>query len=294
MVIDGNIFYKRKAEDIMTDLQKYFFSRLQMSPKDVQFNDLHEILLQMGHMLPYENIDVMERDFREISRTNIQEKLLLNNRGGLCYELNSLLYYFLNDCGFDVYRVAGTVYDLSGDKWKPDDGHVIIILKHEGQKYIIDGGFASHLPLYPVPFSDEVISSQTGKYRIRKQDTEKGTYLLEMRKGENGETAQFLDSEPSDTWRTGYAFTLDKIDTKKVNDIQDIIVHHPESPFNKGHIICKLTENGHISLTKRNFTKTHKGQKMKRAITEGEYHQILTEVFDIAPRKYCEKVLERG
>ncbi|PGS64643.1 arylamine N-acetyltransferase, partial [Bacillus cereus] len=147
----------------------------------------------------------------------------------------------------------------------------------------------------PVPFNNEFISSQTGKYRIRKQDTDKGSYLLEMRKGENGETAQFLDSEPSDIWRTGYAFTLDKIDTKKVNDIQDIIVHHPESPFNKGHIICKLTENGHISLTKRNFTKTHKGQKSKRAITtEEEYHQILTEVFGIAPHKYCGKILERG
>ncbi|PEW72764.1 arylamine N-acetyltransferase [Bacillus cereus] len=280
---------------MMTDLQNYFFSRLQISPKeDLPFNDLHEILLQMGRILAYENIDVMEGGFREISRTNIQEKLLLNNRGGLCYELNSLLYYFLSDCGFDVYRVAGTVYDLNGDKWKPDDGHVIIILKHEKQKYIIDGGFASHLPLYPVPFSGEVVSSQTGKYRIRKQDTEKGTYLLEMRKGENGETAQFLDSEPSDTWRTGYAFTLDKIDTNKVNDIQDIIVHHPESPFNKGHIICKLTEDGHVSLTKRNFTKTRKGHKIKRAITEEEYYQILTEVFDIAPHKYCEKVLERG
>ncbi|MRB78874.1 arylamine N-acetyltransferase, partial [Bacillus thuringiensis] len=90
------------------------------------------------------------------------------------------------------------------------------ILNHNDQKYIIDGGFASHLPLYPVPFSGEVISSQTGKYRIRKQNTDKGTYLLEMKKGENGESAQFLDSEPTNTWRIGYAFTLDEIDTNKV------------------------------------------------------------------------------
>ncbi|MED2766027.1 arylamine N-acetyltransferase [Bacillus thuringiensis] len=280
----------------MTDLQNYFFSRLQMAPREsIQLHDLHEILLQMGHMVPYENIDVMAGAVQEISQTNLQEKLLINNRGGLCYELNSLLYYFLRDCGFDVYRVAGTVYDLSGNQWKPDDGHVIVILKHGNQKYIVDGGFASHLPLYPVPFTGEVVSSQTGKYRIREQHTEKGTYLLEMRKGENGETAQFLDSEPTDTWRTGYAFTLDEIDTNKVNAIQDIIVKHPDSPFNKGYIICKLIENGHISLTKRNFTKTQKGQKSKRAITtEEEYHQILTEVFGIVPQKYCGKILERG
>ncbi len=280
---------------MLTELQKNFFSRLQISPKeDVTFEDLHGILLQMGYVLPYENLDVMDKNIQKISRENVQEKLLLTHCGGLCYELNSLLYYFLIDCGFDVYRVSGTVYDLGGGKWKPDDGHVIIILNYNNQKYIIDGGFASHLPLYPVPFSGEVISSQTGKYRIRKQNTEKGTYLLEMKKGENGESAQFLDSEPTNTWRTGYAFTLDEIDTNKVNVIQNIIVEHPESPFNKGYIICKLIEDGHISLTKRSFTETKKGQKRKRTINEEEYHQILTEVFNIVPNKYLDKTLERG
>ncbi|AKF95795.1 arylamine N-acetyltransferase family protein [Brevibacillus laterosporus] len=280
---------------MLTELQKNFFSRLQISPvEDVTFEDLHGILLQMGYVLPYENLDVMDKNIRKISRENVQEKLLLTHCGGLCYELNSLLYYFLIDCGFDVYRVSGTVYDLGSGKWKPDDGHVIIILNYNNQKYIIDGGFASHLPLYPVPFSGEVISSQTGKYRIRKQNTEKGTYLLEMKKGENGESAQFLDSEPTNTWRTGYAFTLDEIDTNKVNVIQNIIVEHPESPFNKGYIICKLIEDGHISLTKRSFTETKKGQKRKRTINEEEYHQILTEVFNIVPNKYLDKTLVRG
>ena len=50
------------------------------------------------------------------------------------------------DCGFQVYKVAGTVYDLYDNKWKPDDGHVIIILNHNNKDYVIDAGFASHLP----------------------------------------------------------------------------------------------------------------------------------------------------
>ncbi len=128
-----------------------------------------------------------------------------------------------------------------------------------------------------------MISAQKGKYRIRKQNTDKGTYLLEMKKGENVESAQFLNSEPTNTWRIGYTFTLDEIDTNKVNLIQNIMVEHLESPFNKGYIICKLIEDGHVSLTKRNFTETKKGKKRKQAITEEEYHQILTDVFDIFP-----------
>lgn len=47
----------------MTELKSCFFSRLQMSPKEnVHFKDLHATLLQMGCLLPYENIDVMEEE----------------------------------------------------------------------------------------------------------------------------------------------------------------------------------------------------------------------------------------
>ncbi|HGH4572442.1 TPA: arylamine N-acetyltransferase, partial [Bacillus thuringiensis] len=88
---------------MLTELQKNFFARLQMSSKeDIHFENLHEILQKMGYVLPYENLDVMDKNISKITRENVQNKLLLTHRGGLCYELNSLLYYFLIDCGFDV------------------------------------------------------------------------------------------------------------------------------------------------------------------------------------------------
>ncbi len=36
-----------------------------------------------------------------------------------------------------------------------------------------------------------------------------------MRKGANGESTSFLQSEPSTEWKIGYAFTIDPIDEKK-------------------------------------------------------------------------------
>lgn len=97
----------------------------------------------------------MAGTIKNISKDNLIEKLLIQKRGGLCYELNSLLYYFLIDCGFQVYKVAGTVYDLYDNKWKPDDGHVIIILSHEDKDYVVDAGYASHLPLHPVLLTEK-------------------------------------------------------------------------------------------------------------------------------------------
>ncbi|AVF22709.1 hypothetical protein ERICI_02898 [Paenibacillus larvae subsp. larvae] len=50
----------------MTELQSVFFSRLN-PVENVQFDNLHEILLKMGYILPYENLDVMGKNIKEIS-----------------------------------------------------------------------------------------------------------------------------------------------------------------------------------------------------------------------------------
>ncbi len=72
----------------------------------------------------------------------------------------------------------------------------------------LDSG--SYLPLAPVPFSGEVVQSVTGDYRIRKEMTEKGNYMLEMRKND-----EFLDQSSTDDWTLGYAFYIEEVDEKK-------------------------------------------------------------------------------
>ena len=73
---------------------KGVFKRLKIPAKEITFNDLDEILLNMGMILPYENLDIMAGTIKNISKNSLVEKLLIQKRGGLCYELNSLLYYF--------------------------------------------------------------------------------------------------------------------------------------------------------------------------------------------------------
>ena len=227
----------------------------------MEFEDFHTILMQMGHLLPYENIDIMEGNTQEFSRENIEEKLLLKNRGGLCYEINSLLYYFLCDFGFNVYRIASTLYDPKTGKWGPDDGHVIIVLQHKRKNYLIAAGFASYLPLQPIPFHD---GSVTGEYRVRKQKTEKGSHIFKMKKGKNDKTSHFLDSDLTDTSSIGYAFYLNEINEKKVNAIQNMVIEHPESPVNKGNIICKLIENGILHLLRKVLQKPGMEKNLKK------------------------------
>lgn len=58
--------------------------------------------------------------------------------------------------------------------------------------------------------------------------TEKGNYMLEMRKNN-----EFLDQSSTDDWTLGYAFYIEEVDEEKANAAQKIIVEHEDSPLTK-------------------------------------------------------------
>ncbi|MGG0456950.1 arylamine N-acetyltransferase family protein [Bacillus mycoides] len=261
----------------MTDFQKQFFARLNIEEKEtVSFEGLPSIMYAMSQSVPFENLNILENNFTEISKENLEQKILLNNRGGLCYELNPTMYYFLKDSKFDVHLVSGTVYNNANSIWAVDSGHIATVLKYHNELYLTEVGFGSYLPLAPVPFSGEVVHSVTGDYRIRKETTEKGNYILEMRKNN-----EFLDQSSTNDWTVGYAFHLEEVNVEKANAAQKIIVEHEGSPFNKVPLIVKLTENGHASLTKDSLTIAKNGKKTKETVTEEQYKNLLHSTFGI-------------
>lgn len=261
----------------MTELQRHFFSRLNIKEREtISFEDLNAILYAMAQSVPFENLDIINGNVKEISKENLQEKILIKKRGGICYELNPIMYYFLADCGLDVHLLSGTVYVPASKTWAGDEGHVATILKHNNELYLIEVGFGSFLPLAPVPFSGEVVHSVTGDYRIRKETTEKGTYILEMRNN-----IEFMGVESSEGWEIGYAFNLEAIDIKKLNQVQKLIVEHEFSPFNKAPLIVRLTDDGHVSLTKTSLTTKKNGTKSKDSITDNQYSELLNTIFGI-------------
>ncbi|MBJ8051023.1 arylamine N-acetyltransferase [Bacillus cereus] len=261
----------------MKNFQKQFFARLNIEEKEtVSFEGLPSIMYAMSQSVPFENLNILENNFTEISKENLEQKILLNNRGGLCYELNPAMYYFLKDSKFDVHLVSGTVYNNANSIWAVDSGHIATVLKYHTELYLIEVGFGSYLPLAPVPFSGEVVHSITGDYRICKETTEKGNYILEMRKNN-----EFLDQSSTNDWTVGYAFHLEEVNVEKANAAQKIIVEHEGSPFNKVPLIVKLTEDGHASLTKDSLTIAKNGKKTKETVTEEQYKNLLHSTFGI-------------
>ncbi|MEB9822627.1 arylamine N-acetyltransferase [Bacillus cereus] len=253
----------------MTSLQHKLFTRLNLAKRtEVKFEELNTILFTFAHTIPFENLDVIARNTNQISLENLREKILTSSRGGLCYELNTLFYYFLKDCGYDVQLALGTVYKNDINAWALEDGHITIILTYDNLQYLIDVGIASLVPLVPVPFTGESVSSKNGSYRVRRKDTSKGNYVLER-----------IDTDGE--WKICHAFYKPNIDEIVINDVQRRVIEDEKSIFNKGPIAVKLTNSGHISLTNTSLTEVVHGEKTKHEITEDQYKEFLYTLFAI-------------
>ncbi|GAA0429886.1 arylamine N-acetyltransferase [Virgibacillus salarius] len=242
-----------------------FFKRIKYNGSThISFNDIPTLMFQFAKHIPFENLDVINNERSQVSKHTLQQKLLDNPRGGLCYELNPLFYYVLREVGYNVKMIAASII-------LPKNGlqgtHISTILTYDERTYIVDVGFGSHLALQPIPLTGETISSRTGNYRIVEQHDDKAIYALE--KITNGKI------------EASYTFTLDAVDEEYLTKVKEIIKKDERSPFNRSILVTKLTEEGHITLTKDTITEIRQGIKNKQEINPTVFQQLLANRFGI-------------
>ncbi|MFD2444907.1 arylamine N-acetyltransferase [Bacillus sp. CGMCC 1.16607] len=258
----------------MSNLNTLFRQRIGFAENEViTFENLSQILEKTATAIPFENLCIITNNRKDITLENLVSKILLKNEGGLCYELNTILYYFLIENGFNATLAKATVFDnASQDYVAIGRTHVIILVTHNEQLYVVDTGFGGNLPLKPVPLTGELVTSFNGDFRIKKADSEQGDHILEMK----------LKHKDAD-WRIGYAFHSHQPvkDVTEMNEVQKTIIESPLSSFNKNPLITRLTTSGSLTLTDTSFTKWHDGKVMKEEIEEKQFRELAKEYFEM-------------
>jgi len=261
----------------MESLDLLFRKRVGYSGSGIlAFDELPDLLAATSLALPFENMAVIERRGLPITRENLITKLLARNEGGLCYELNPLLYFFLLDNGFDVSMVRGIVYDTENKTFAgTGHTHVTIMLRHQGETYLVDTGFGIFLPLRPVPLNGDVVTSSNGEFRIRPaigDNAIQGDLVLELKQRNRDHD-----------WRIGYVFdSRHAITTAECEEIRQIIAEHPASNFNKRPLVAKLTERGSVTLTNMSLIITEDGSASKEPVRPERFRHLLTLHFKLS------------
>ncbi|SFL07823.1 N-hydroxyarylamine O-acetyltransferase [Paenibacillus sp. 1_12] len=240
------------------------------------FEALDNLLEKTATTIPFENLSILSNQIRAITKESLIDKILVKNEGGLCYQLNPLLYLFLVENGFNAALVRGVVYNEATKDWsKTGRTHVVILLQYEDQTHLVDTRFGGNLPLKPVPLNGETISSINGEFRVKALESDHGDHIFEMK-------LKYKDTD----WKIGYAFNTKRPlkSLYELNEVQGIIVEHNESRFNKIRLITKLKCDGSVTLTDTSFTQWIDGKMTKEQIDNDTFKELAKQHFGLQER----------
>jgi N-hydroxyarylamine O-acetyltransferase len=226
--------------------------------------------LQKRHLLtvPFENLDIHSGVPIELDVERIFDKVVLQKRGGFCYELNGLYFELLTALGFDVSRISAKVYSASEGTYSPEYDHMALLVTIAGEAYLTDVGFGE---FSFAPLKVELNKVQTdarGNYIFDKYDER----YYRVSRLENGEL------------RPEYIF---RKTARALDEFAAMCHFHqtdPRSHFRKRSMITLPTEQGRITLTESKL-KLKEGDLIKEITLKDatEYEAYLWQYFGVKP-----------
>jgi N-hydroxyarylamine O-acetyltransferase len=226
--------------------------------------------LQVAHMLsvPFENLDIGLKRPILLTEGALWNKLIVQKRGGFCYELNGLFARLLKEIGFDVTYLNARVYNREG-KLGIDFDHLALLVSVPGspERWLVDVGFGDSF-YEPLRF-DEPGEQIQGLRAYRLEQTSDGFITWQKNYAGLWERLFFFDLQP-------HHFP---------NDYESACWYHqtsPQSSFTRGSIISRATSDGRISLEEDRLILTKDGQRSERPLKDkAEYDALLKQYFDV-------------
>ena len=226
--------------------------------------------------IPYEAIDVFLGRPVDQDLTRIFEKLVVQKRGGWCYEMNGLLGWALTEMGFEVTRICGGVMRaLRGDEAM---GNHLVLRVDLDEPLIVDVGLGDgHLtPL-----------------RLQEGEQKQGHRVFTLERLED------------DMWRCqnhegamppNYDFSVGPADEALFARVGQDLQDDPDSMFRQNLVCQMMTEETTKVLLGRVYVETHTGQEKRLLQSEDELLGVLETAFGLRvsdPTGLWEKVVAR-
>jgi N-hydroxyarylamine O-acetyltransferase len=219
--------------------------------------------LQEAHLnnIPYENLDIHLGRTVPLGLTQAYQKIVLEQRGGWCFEMNTLFAWALQEMGFEVQILSSGVLRPNGQT--PDGDHMILLVKLEQQHYLADVGFGDgSVPVLPL---------QEGTYP---------TGFLEYRMSYTA--PHWTMHNPKESNTAGFIFSLEPrtLDyfAMRCTDLQT----NPESGFVRTTVCQRATREALYTLRGAVLSTLNATGKTERVVENlSDYQAVLHQVFNL-------------
>ncbi|MEV5974087.1 arylamine N-acetyltransferase [Streptomyces sp. NPDC051921] len=232
-----------------------------------------------AHMegIPFENLDPVLGSAPSLALPDLEAKLVHGERGGYCYEHNTLLAAALTAIGFRVTLLTARV--LVGAK--PGEirprTHMLMLTEVPGEPvpYVTDVGFGSiGALLEPIPLTAGVeLHDAPRRHRLVRGPHEGPLELWKL------QTYLVAQGE----WEDQYSFTVEPFQAPDYEVINWHIATNPRSPFARVVYVQRTAADAHLALTGRRFTETAvDGSRAERDLADAdEVLKVLRDDFGI-------------
>ncbi len=113
--------------------------------------------LQLRHVctFAFESLSTLLHAPVPIDLPSIEQKVLLDGRGGYCFELNYLFLALLQELGFDARGLTGWVVMGGAPDARTGRTHRLSLVTLDGVRYVTDVGFGGMVPSSPLQLDTE-------------------------------------------------------------------------------------------------------------------------------------------
>ncbi|WP_405716182.1 MULTISPECIES: arylamine N-acetyltransferase [unclassified Streptomyces] len=226
--------------------------------------------------IPFENLDPVLGSAPSLALADLEAKLVRGERGGYCYEHNTLLAAALTALGFRITLLcARVVVGTRPGEIRPRT-HMLMLAEVPGEAtpYLADVGFGSlGALLEPIPLVPGAeLHDNPRRHRLVTTPHDGPLEQWELQARAAG-----------GTWESQYAFTLEPFEAPDYEVINWHIATNPRSPFSRRVYAQRITPDAHLALTGRTLTVTAQdGTHEERELADGpEVLRVLAADFGI-------------
>lgn len=211
------------------DLQRYFERIGYQGSQTPAVETLAGLMLAHVQSIPFENLDVLLGRPIGLEPEALFRKLVLQRRGGYCFEHNGLLLAVLRQLGFDARPLGGRVRLGQPDRAIPTPRtHMLVEVRVDGARWITDVGVGAASLTRALRLQPDV--DQQTPHDTRRLQHERGRWYHQLRRG--------------DAWIDVYEFTEEElpfIDRKVGNWYTST---HPDSVFRQRLSAARAAADG--------------------------------------------------
>lgn len=228
-------------------------------------NNLKELMTSYILNVPYENLSLKLKLGFSSNLLNIYKKIVRQNRGGVCYESNTLFAYLIQKLGYKVKMIFAQVEDK--ENIASNYPHLALMVRINKEDYLVDVGMGVG-PWEPISIDNEThkVLSENSTYSIKK-DNEKFNLL----ENKNGEV------------EIKYSFTKE---SRRVADFSSIFTETEyENYAQKAPIlVTQAIENGRLTIYNNILSIKKDSEKRSFDITNMDKREVLKKYFNIEIR----------